>query len=207
MKRRGTASDQGGTADREKPERTRQPGEPLDENLEWDRDGQYFHYLTKWMHALNRVSRVTGDPSYLRWAMELAQAAHARFVYLPPAGGRKRMYWKMSIDLTRPLVPSMGQHDPLDGLVTYMRAAGGEPAFPAELPFPTSPPGSKIWPPCAGERAGSRMIRSASAVSCSTPGGWRRLMGKGDFGEANAGGGCPRFGAARAAVVRSKTTP
>jgi hypothetical protein len=29
------------------------------------------------------------------------------------------MYWKMSIDLMRPLVPSMGQHDPLDGLVTY----------------------------------------------------------------------------------------
>ena len=25
----------------------------------------------------------------------------------------------MSIDLTRPLVPSMGQHDPLDGFVTY----------------------------------------------------------------------------------------
>ena len=29
------------------------------------------------------------------------------------------MYWKMSIDLARPLVPSMGQHDPLDGYVTY----------------------------------------------------------------------------------------
>jgi hypothetical protein len=29
------------------------------------------------------------------------------------------MYWKMSIDLTRPLVRSMGQHDPLDGFVTY----------------------------------------------------------------------------------------
>ena len=28
------------------------------------------------------------------------------------------MYWKMSIDLTHPLVLSMGQHDPLDGLVT-----------------------------------------------------------------------------------------
>jgi hypothetical protein len=28
------------------------------------------------------------------------------------------MYWKMSIDLARPLVPSMGQHDPLDGFVT-----------------------------------------------------------------------------------------
>ena len=34
----------------------RQPGEPADESLEWDQDGQYFHYLTKWMHALNRVS-------------------------------------------------------------------------------------------------------------------------------------------------------
>ena len=29
------------------------------------------------------------------------------------------MYWKMSIDLTYPLVSSMGQHDPLDGFVTY----------------------------------------------------------------------------------------
>ena len=28
------------------------------------------------------------------------------------------MYWKMSIDLSRPLVASMGQHDPLDGFVT-----------------------------------------------------------------------------------------
>ena len=29
------------------------------------------------------------------------------------------MFWKMSIDLSYPLVPSMGHHDPLDGLVTY----------------------------------------------------------------------------------------
>ena len=28
------------------------------------------------------------------------------------------MAWKMSVDLRRPLVPSMGQHDPLDGLIT-----------------------------------------------------------------------------------------
>jgi hypothetical protein len=28
------------------------------------------------------------------------------------------MHWKLSIDLSRPLVPSMGQHDPLDGYVT-----------------------------------------------------------------------------------------
>jgi len=98
----------------------RRPGEPPDEDLEWDRDGQYYHYLTKWMHALNRVSRVSGDPTCTRWAMELAKSVHARFTYFPSAGGQMRMYWKMSIDLTYPLVPSMGQHDPLDGLVTYV---------------------------------------------------------------------------------------
>ena len=94
--------------------------EPYDEQLEWDRDGQYYHYLTKWMHALARVSRVTGDSIYARWAIELAKAVHARFTYLPLAGGQKRMYWKMSIDLSYPLVSSMGHHDPLDGLVTYL---------------------------------------------------------------------------------------
>ena len=97
----------------------RKPGESFDERLEWDRDGQYYHYLTKWMHALNRVSRVTGDPTYTGWGIDLAKTAHARFTYIPHSGGRKRMYWKMSIDLSHPLVPSMGQHDPLDGFVTY----------------------------------------------------------------------------------------
>ncbi len=97
----------------------RKSNEPPNESLEWDQDGQYYHYLTKWMHALNRVSRVTGDPTYTGWAIELAKAAHAMFTYAPPTGGRRRMYWKMSIDLTYPLVSSMGQHDPLDGFVTY----------------------------------------------------------------------------------------
>ena len=106
----------------------RSPGEPPDERLEWEQDGQYYHYLTKWMHALSRVSRVTGVPVYAGWAVELAQAAHAAFTYTPSRGGPKRMYWKMSIDLTRPLVPSMGQHDPLDGYVTsseLQASAGG----------------------------------------------------------------------------------
>jgi hypothetical protein len=93
--------------------------DPFDERLEWDQDGQYYHYLTKWMHALNRVSRITGDLKYNIWAVELAKKAHARFVYASSYGGPKLMYWKMSIDLSRPLVPSMGQHDPLDGFVTY----------------------------------------------------------------------------------------
>ena len=97
----------------------RRPSEPLDERLEWDRDGQYYHYLTKWMHALNRVTRVTGDFTYNRWALELARSAHAGFVYTASSGGSKRMRWKMSIDLSYPLVQSMGHHDPLDGLITY----------------------------------------------------------------------------------------
>jgi len=99
------------------PERRRD--EPASGQLEWDQDGQYYHYLTKWMHALNRLSRFTGNPAYTKWAIELAKTAHARFTWIPRAGGGKGMYWKMSIDLTYPLVPSMGQHDPLDGLVTY----------------------------------------------------------------------------------------
>lgn len=97
----------------------RKPADPFDERLEWDRDGQYYHYLTRWMRALNRVSRVTGDSIYNTWALELAKTAHARFTYVPRSGGQKRMFWKMSIDLSYPLVPSMGQHDPLDGLITY----------------------------------------------------------------------------------------
>jgi hypothetical protein len=70
----------------------RGPREPLDERLEWDRDGQYFHYLTKWMHALNLVTKVTGDFIYNRWAIELARTAHAKFVYTPFPRGQKRMY-------------------------------------------------------------------------------------------------------------------
>lgn len=96
----------------------RKADEPFDWELEWKRDGQYYHYLTKWMHALNKVALVTGDLTYNRWAIELAKTAHSRFTYTLP-DGRKRMYWKMSIDLTYSLVSSMGQHDPLDGFITY----------------------------------------------------------------------------------------
>ena len=99
----------------------RKPGEPFDEQLEWERDGQYFHYLTKWMHALDQAARATGEPRYNRWARELAGAACDAFTWQPAGGGPPRMYWKMSIDLARPLVPSMGQHDPLDGYVTLLQ--------------------------------------------------------------------------------------
>ncbi len=99
-----------------KPLPERRAGERFDEDLEWERDGQYFHYLTKWMHALSRTGMTA-------WARELAEVAHRRFVY--EARGTKRMYWKMSIDLMRPQVASMGHHDPLDGYVTALELARG----------------------------------------------------------------------------------
>ena len=114
-----------------KPLPERQPDELVDERREWDRDGQYFHYLTKWMHALDQLARSSGQPLFNVWARELAQAAHRAFTYTLPHGGSRRMYWKLSVDLSRPLVASMGQHDPLDGLVTYAQlqahAAGPGP--------------------------------------------------------------------------------
>ena len=116
-----------------KPLPERRPTDPFDERLEWDRDGQYFHYLTKWMHALDQTTRSTGQPLFTAWARELAHAAHRAFTYVPRPGGPKRMYWKLSIDLTRPLVASMGHHDPLDGFVTCIQldatAPGSAPAL------------------------------------------------------------------------------
>jgi hypothetical protein len=110
--------------------------EPPNERLEWDQDGQYYHYLTKWMHALNCAGQVAGDPAYVRWGLELAKAAHAGFTYTPAFGCGRRMYWKMSIDLTYPLVASMGQHDPLDGFVTYceLQAAASRDFGGSSLP-------------------------------------------------------------------------
>ncbi len=121
-----------------KPKGERAPEEAADERLEWDRDGQYFHYLTKWMQALRSAWRSSGDFVYLRWAVELAAAAHARFTYMPSSGGRKKLYWKMSVDLSRPLVIAMGQHDPLDGFITFseLQLAATEMATEKEAELP-----------------------------------------------------------------------
>lgn len=105
-----------------KPLPERRPDEPVDARLEWERDGQYFHYLTRWMHALARLAAATGEARYHVWAVELADAAFDAFVIRDRRGPR-RMVWKMSVDLDRVLVPSMGLHDPLDGWVTSLQLA------------------------------------------------------------------------------------
>ena len=114
----------------------RHPAEPFDESLEWERDGQYYHYLTKWMHALCCVSSAIDNPVYAVWAAELAGRAHSAFCHTG-AEGAKRLYWKMSIDLSRPQVDSMGHHDPLDGLITCLeiqeQAAGQQERDPSVL--------------------------------------------------------------------------
>ena len=114
----------------------RGPAEGLDERLEWDRDGQYFHYLTKWMHALDQMARATREPDFHLWACELAATAHRAFSYVPRGGGVRRLYWKMSVDLSRPLVPSMGQHDPLDGCITCLQLATAAPGRPLSVGSP-----------------------------------------------------------------------
>jgi hypothetical protein len=91
--------------------------ESVDDDLEWDRDGQYFHYITKWMHALLQIGKHTGETMYFNQAAELIIGIHNKFTHRQH--GTFRMYWKMSCDLTRWQVPSMGHHDPLDGFLTY----------------------------------------------------------------------------------------
>jgi hypothetical protein len=88
------------------------------------------------MHALYRMGQETGEHRFQLWAAELAATAHRAFCYRISPGGPNRLVWKMSIDLSRPLVASMGQHDPLDGLITCLElqtAAGFQPADATDL--------------------------------------------------------------------------
>ncbi len=116
-----------------KPEPERPLAERFDERKEWTQDGQYFHYLTKWMHALGRMAEWTADMWYLQWASELAIAAHRGF-RAPAAPAR--LYWKMSIDLRYPLVAASGQHDPLDGLISTLELCDNAPSSLTRLMDP-----------------------------------------------------------------------
>ncbi len=53
-----------------------------------DGDGQYFHYLTKWMFALNKMSIAKDDRIYNDWAVELAESIHDKFVVTPSFSAR-----------------------------------------------------------------------------------------------------------------------
>lgn len=83
-----------------------------------DGDGQYHHYLTMWMFALNRMALASKEKKYNDLAIELAKAVHPKFMR-DRTTNRPRMYWKMSIDLSRPMVRSEGNLDPIDGYVVF----------------------------------------------------------------------------------------
>jgi len=72
--------------------------EPYNEQLEWERDGQYFHYLylTKWMLALDQVARFEKNSARNIQVIELANAASVAFVR-PDGKQGHVIYWKMSV--------------------------------------------------------------------------------------------------------------
>lgn len=109
-----------------KPLPERSSEDPPNEQLEWERDGQYFHYLTKWMDALSRTGALLDQSQHHRWAAELARSVLPPFLRKTPSGEPVGLAWKMSVDLSRPLVSGMSPHDALDGYVTYkwLDAAG-----------------------------------------------------------------------------------
>lgn len=102
-----------------KPLPERSVGEPFNDQLEWDRDGQYFHYLTKWMDALARAASVLNEPKYCRFGQELAKAVFPHFLQRSATGAPMGLAWKMSIDLSRPLTRGTNPQDALDGYVTF----------------------------------------------------------------------------------------
>ncbi|GAB3035052.1 hypothetical protein [Bowmanella dokdonensis] len=103
-----------------KPLPERQEGEPYDARLEWDRDGQYYHYHTRWIAALLKASQTLDSKTLADWALELSLAGK-KFIRELPNG--LILSWKMSVDLSRPLVPTMSPHDPLGGLLVALDAS------------------------------------------------------------------------------------
>ncbi len=99
-------------------------GEPFNQSLEWERDGQYFHYLTRWFNSLLQAYKETGEKTYARWAAELIKASER---FINKNRGLPGIFWKMDTDLSRPVVESMGTHDPLEGLVCVISAMEAAP--------------------------------------------------------------------------------
>lgn len=86
-----------------------------------DEDGQYHHYLTLWMFALDRLANAVGGAEgerFSRLAVQLARAIHPHFV-LRTGDGPRRMVWKVSTDMRTVLVPSEGHLDAATGYVVY----------------------------------------------------------------------------------------
>ncbi|KAL3495457.1 hypothetical protein BJX62DRAFT_233450 [Aspergillus germanicus] len=93
-----------------------------------DGDGQYHHYLTLWMFALNRMSLASGDKTYNDMAIALAKAIHAPF-FTNRGSSKPRMVWKMNSSLDEVLVGSEGNLDAVDGFVVFRLLAATNQHF------------------------------------------------------------------------------
>jgi hypothetical protein len=93
-----------------------------------DGDGQYHHYLTLWMFALNRISLASGDKTYNDMAIALAKAIHAPF-FSNRGSSKPRMVWKMNSTLDEVLVGSEGNLDAVDGFVVFRLLAATDKHF------------------------------------------------------------------------------
>jgi hypothetical protein len=93
-----------------------------------DGDGQYHHYLTLWMFALNRMSLASGDKTYNDMAISLAKAIHAPF-FSNRGSSKPRMVWKMNSSLDEVLVGSEGNLDAVDGFVVFRLLAATDKHF------------------------------------------------------------------------------
>lgn len=97
-----------------------------------DGDGQYHHYLTLWMFALNRLSLASGEARWNNLAVQLAKAVHPHF--MTNRGGQESMVWKISMDMRRVLVNSKGNLDDVDGLVLYQLLQQTAEQFKKKVP-------------------------------------------------------------------------
>ena len=148
--------------------RERKETEPLDERLEWERDGQYFHYNTRWIHSLLEMHEETGDVDYKTWAAELLLASGK---FIAKVNGQSRMFWKMSIDLSRPQVPSMGIHDPLEGLILSESLKNEVPELASPLKRLASDfeniSQNRVWKTNDTLGIGGLLLNSVKAAECS----------------------------------------
>lgn len=110
----------------------RKEDESYSTQLEWERDGQYFHYLTRWIQTLLLAGKETNTEKYVVWALELMLATE-KFIYRE--GDHIGMYWKMDTALSRPMVASSGAHDPLEGMICAKSIQLALPERASELDF------------------------------------------------------------------------
>jgi hypothetical protein len=81
-------------------------------------DGQYHHYLTLWMFALNRLSVASGQTVYNDQALSLAKAIHPNFI-IDGTGSEPKLIWKMSVDLKKTLNKLESGWDATQGYVVF----------------------------------------------------------------------------------------